>query len=117
MTDETTVREQPVARENIVISPSKRGGALIHIYRGERKLGPAASDEIVFINRTMPDIAAFASGDVGAALAALEQARKAYEEGSAALARERAELEQRASKLRGVETRARALAADLSATG
>lgn len=113
MTEET-VREQPVARENVLFSACKRQGSHLHILRGERKLGPASSSETLFIHRTMPDVAALASGEVGAALAALEQARKAYEASFATLARERAELEQRAARLRGLESRAKALAADLA---
>ncbi len=116
MTEETTVREQPVARENVVISPAKRQGAFIHVYRGANRctLSPAASDEVVFITRTMPDIAALASGEVAAALAGLEQARVAYEQGSAALAREREDLAVRLTKVRSLERRAAALAKELA---
>ena len=88
MTDGTTQREQPVARENVLFSACKRQGSYLHVLRGERRLSPAASDEVLFIHRTMPDVAA--------------------------LARERAELEQRAARLRGLESRAKALAAELA---
>jgi hypothetical protein len=105
---------QETAYENVVISPAERQGALVHVIRGGKTVGPAASDELPYILASYPAVAALASGDGKAALEALARARAGYEAAAEALTRERAELEVRCAKMRKAEGAARKLAEALA---
>ena len=100
--------------ENVVISPGKRQGALVHVIRGNKSVDAAPAEDLAQIIADYPVVAALATGEGKAAIEALHRARAGYEEAAAALKRERAELEVRCAKMRKAEAAAKKLAEALA---